>query len=78
MSQIPGIVTEPCDPYPTAPDYAAWEKHSDERHSHHLTQVLAGLGADEIAKIARTLGLLHPRDFEQELLFIQESRERHR
>jgi hypothetical protein len=79
MSPLPGIVLEPCNPYPIAPNFAAWDEHGrDNRHAHYLTQILDGLEAGEIKGIARRLALLHPRDFEQEMLFIQEGRERYR
>ena len=75
MTGIPGIVTEPCDPYPIAPDYTAFERHPDGRHSRWLSTVLDQLDRDELENLGRALAQLLPRAFEQELLEIQKRRD---
>jgi len=70
VTAIPGLVLEACAPYPMASSLEAFR-----RHSRWLEIVLDRLDRGELEEVARTLALLCPREFEQELLSIQRRRD---
>ncbi len=74
MTAVPGWVTEACDPYPTAPNIAAFDHYPDGRRADWVRRVLDGLDRAELEDLARTLAVLYPRAFEQDLLHIQRAR----
>jgi len=75
VTAVPGWVTEPCDPYPSAPNAAAFDHYPDVRRVQWMRRVLGQLDRAELEDLARTLATLHPRAFEQDLLHIQRSRD---
>lgn len=71
---IPDLVSRACDPYPAPKPGQDGPGPLDCRRSIYLTKVLEGLDRGELGLLARRLGNLYPRDFEQELLWIQRAR----